>query len=212
MTLARRCAKRSAGSAKRRGRRYEFQMDRAAGAAGGAGDRRPDQDQPARPQIPPDRRGGDARRRQIGLRHPGGALPTAATAAAAIPAPRAMPCFVDLGGGKNLVALLAHLDESKLDLDAINYVALRAYNAAGGKRVNFNDMSKMTGIGAGEGRADPGAGELRRPGQSRDRPRWCRRTMRKPCWARVIRLRGSRPKWCRTASGRSISAARWASP
>jgi hypothetical protein len=52
--------------------------------------------------------------------------------------------YVDLGGGKNLVALLAHLDKT-LDLDAINYVALRAYPAATGKRVNFNDMSKQTG-------------------------------------------------------------------
>jgi hypothetical protein len=52
--------------------------------------------------------------------------------------------FVDLGGGKNLVALLAHLD-NKIDLDAINYVALRAYTAAAGSRVNFNDMSKQTG-------------------------------------------------------------------
>src|SRR6185437_7218988 len=41
--------------------------------------------------------------------------------------------FVDLGGGKNLVALLAHLDKT-LDLDAINYVALRAYGEAGGQR------------------------------------------------------------------------------
>ena len=54
--------------------------------------------------------------------------------------------FVDLGGGSNLVALLAHLDDHKLDLDAANYVALRAYNAAAGKRVNFNDMSKQTGV------------------------------------------------------------------
>lgn len=53
--------------------------------------------------------------------------------------------FIDLGGGKNLVALLAHVDTSA-DLDAINYVAMRAYTAAGGKRVNFNDVSKMTGI------------------------------------------------------------------
>lgn len=52
--------------------------------------------------------------------------------------------FVDLGGGKNLVALLAHIDD-KLDLDGINYVALRAYNAAGGKRVSFNDLSRQTG-------------------------------------------------------------------
>src|ERR1019366_2551284 len=34
--------------------------------------------------------------------------------------------LVDLGGGKNLIALLAHLDKS-LDFDDINYVALRAY-------------------------------------------------------------------------------------
>lgn len=52
--------------------------------------------------------------------------------------------FIELGGGKNLVVLLAHLDKT-LDLDAINYVALRAYNAAGGKRVSFNEMSQMRG-------------------------------------------------------------------
>lgn len=53
--------------------------------------------------------------------------------------------YVDLGGGRNLVATLAHLDKA-LDLDAVNYVALRAYPEATGKRVNFNDMSKQTGI------------------------------------------------------------------
>jgi hypothetical protein len=52
--------------------------------------------------------------------------------------------FVDLGGGKNLIALLAHID-GKLDLDGINYLALRAYTAAGGKRVSFNEMSRLTG-------------------------------------------------------------------
>jgi hypothetical protein len=51
--------------------------------------------------------------------------------------------WVDLGGGKNLVALLAHID-GKLDLDGINYVALRAYRAAG-RNVSFNDMNRMTG-------------------------------------------------------------------
>ena len=51
--------------------------------------------------------------------------------------------FVDLGGGKNLVALLAHFDKS-LELDDINYVALRAYKAAG-QNVSFNQMSRMTG-------------------------------------------------------------------
>jgi hypothetical protein len=53
--------------------------------------------------------------------------------------------FLDLGGGRNLMALLAHLDKS-VDLDAINYVALRAYAAAGGRRVNFNDMNRVTGV------------------------------------------------------------------
>lgn len=52
--------------------------------------------------------------------------------------------FVDLGRGKNLVALLAHVDKS-LDLEGMNYLALRAYGAAQGSRVSFNQMSKMTG-------------------------------------------------------------------
>src|SRR3954471_12097251 len=46
--------------------------------------------------------------------------------------------FVDLGQGKNLVALLAHIDNNKLEFDGINYVALRAYTAAQGQRVSFN--------------------------------------------------------------------------
>jgi hypothetical protein len=52
--------------------------------------------------------------------------------------------FVDLGGGRNLVALLAHVDKT-IDLDALNYVALRAYKAAG-QNVSFNEMSRMTGV------------------------------------------------------------------
>ena len=51
--------------------------------------------------------------------------------------------FVDLGGGKNLLALLAHIDQS-VDLDGMNYMALRAYNVAG-RKVSFNDMTRMTG-------------------------------------------------------------------
>jgi hypothetical protein len=47
-----------------------------------------------------------------------------------------------LGGGKNLVALLAHIDKS-IDLDGVNYVALRAYNAAG-RKVSFSEMSRLT--------------------------------------------------------------------
>ena len=52
--------------------------------------------------------------------------------------------FVDLGRGKNLVALLAHVD-GKLVLEDINYVALRAYAEASGKRVPFSEMSRQTG-------------------------------------------------------------------
>ena len=52
--------------------------------------------------------------------------------------------FVNLGGGKNLVALLAHIDKT-VDLDEINYLALRAYKAAG-RNPSFNDMSRMTGV------------------------------------------------------------------
>ena len=52
--------------------------------------------------------------------------------------------FVDLGGGKNLVALLAHIDDKSVDLDGVNYVALRAYNAAG-RKVSFNEMNRASG-------------------------------------------------------------------
>jgi hypothetical protein len=51
--------------------------------------------------------------------------------------------FVDLGSGKNLIALLAQIDKS-VDLDGMNYLALRAYRAAG-RDVSFNGLSKMTG-------------------------------------------------------------------
>ena len=76
--------------------------------------------------------------------------------------------FVDLGGGKNLVALMAHID-GKLELDGINYVALRAYTAAGGKRVSFNEMSRLTGIVPVKDALIPVLVTFRRPGQSRDR-------------------------------------------
>src|SRR3954466_9333066 len=52
--------------------------------------------------------------------------------------------FVDLGGGKNLFALLAHRDGDALDLDETNYTALRAYNAAG-RKTTCSAMSAMTG-------------------------------------------------------------------
>jgi hypothetical protein len=52
--------------------------------------------------------------------------------------------WVDLGGGKNLVALLAHIDDKGLELDGMNFVALRAFNAAG-RKTTFNAMNQMTG-------------------------------------------------------------------
>jgi hypothetical protein len=53
--------------------------------------------------------------------------------------------FIDLGSGKNLVTLLAHLDHT-LDLDGMNYVALRAYGSSSGQRVSFNEMSRIRGV------------------------------------------------------------------
>jgi len=53
---------------------------------------------------------------------------------------------VDLGQGGRLVALLAHVDNNKLVLDDVNYVALRAYGVATGKRVSFSEMSRMSGV------------------------------------------------------------------
>ena len=118
--------------------------------------------------------------------------------------------FVDLGQGKNLVALLAHVDNN-LVLDDINYVALRAYAEAAGKRVPFSEMSRLTGIVPVKGGADPGAHRLQ-PIRPIPAPRGrCRRTMPKRCSARVIASREYRPKWCRTDFGRSISAVCWAS-
>jgi hypothetical protein len=52
--------------------------------------------------------------------------------------------WVDLGGGNNLVALLAHLNDNSLDLDGMNYVALRAFNAAG-RKTTFNEMNRISG-------------------------------------------------------------------
>jgi hypothetical protein len=51
--------------------------------------------------------------------------------------------WVDLGA-KNLVVLLAHLDDKGLDLDGTNFVALRAFNAAG-RKATFNGMNSISG-------------------------------------------------------------------
>jgi hypothetical protein len=78
--------------------------------------------------------------------------------------------FVDLGQGKNLVALLAHRQDAKLDLDDINYVALRAYGAARGSRVSFKDISRQTGIVPVQGELIPvlvSFGDLKDPKSAR---------------------------------------------
>ena len=118
--------------------------------------------------------------------------------------------FVDLGGAKNLVALLAHRDKT-LDLDAINYVALRAYGEAGGQRVSFNQMSAMTGVVPVTGALIPLLATFGDPAD----PASMRSVAPDDLEAgsgRAIACIASPPRWCRTASGRSISAVRWASP
>ena len=52
--------------------------------------------------------------------------------------------FVDLGGGKNVVALLA-VGTEPTDLDATNYIAMRSFNAAG-RKVQFREMKKTTAM------------------------------------------------------------------
>ncbi|MEY9120799.1 hypothetical protein ABH994_004013 [Bradyrhizobium yuanmingense] len=63
--------------------------------------------------------------------------------------------LVDLGQGKNVVVLLAHQQGAKLDLDDINYVALRAYGIARGNRVSFKDMSRQSGVVPVQGELTP---------------------------------------------------------
>ncbi|WP_339032479.1 hypothetical protein WI604_14570 [Bradyrhizobium symbiodeficiens] len=82
--------------------------------------------------------------------------------------------FVDLGQddakGRNLVALLAHRQGAKLDFDDINYVALRAYGAARGSRVSFNDIQRQTGLVSLQGDIVPvlvSFGDPRDPGTAR---------------------------------------------
>ncbi len=59
---------------------------------------------------------------------------------------------VDLGGGKNLAALMLHDDKGSADFDGANFVAMRAYQAAG-RKIAFRDVSSQTG-------AVPVTGEL----------------------------------------------------
>jgi hypothetical protein len=51
--------------------------------------------------------------------------------------------FVDLGRGKNLVALMMH-GEKGAEITGMNYLALRAYREAG-SNVSFANLNRMTG-------------------------------------------------------------------
>ena len=54
---------------------------------------------------------------------------------------------LDLGGGKQLLVLLAVGDDGPLDLEEINFLAVRAY-AATGQRAVFKQMDRVTGVAA----------------------------------------------------------------
>lgn len=61
--------------------------------------------------------------------------------------------YVDLGGGRNVLALLAHGEHGK-DVEGINYLALRAFSAKG-RRVSFSDIGRVTGDAAVTGELIP---------------------------------------------------------
>ena len=76
--------------------------------------------------------------------------------------------FVDLGQGKNLVALLAHIDNNKLELDGDQLRRLaRLYGRRRRQAGLIQRDEPQTGIVPVKGRACSGAGELRRSGRSR---------------------------------------------
>jgi hypothetical protein len=106
---------------------------------------------------------------------------------------------------KNLIALLAHVDKS-IDLDGMNYLALRAYNMAG-RKVSFNDMSRMTGPVPVQGALIPVLVTFAIQAIPRPRAR-CRRMEWLPRWARGFTSMASRSRRCRMVFGRSISEAR----
>jgi hypothetical protein len=112
--------------------------------------------------------------------------------------------WVDLGGGKNLVALLAHLDDKGVELDGMNFVALRAFNAAG-RNTTFNAMNQMTGTAQVAGALVP----VLAPSATSTIPppcAWSSRMTWRQLTAKVLRFAASGSKRSLTAFGRSISA------
>jgi len=88
-----------------------------------------------------------------------------------LPAPWATPFSSISAAARTFVALLAHLD-GKLDFGRYQLSGAPRLYGAGGKRVSFNEMNRLTRHRCREGRADSGAGELRRSGQSGLRGGW----------------------------------------
>lgn len=62
--------------------------------------------------------------------------------------------FVDLGAGRNVVALLLTPGENGVDVEGINYIALRAFSA-GGRRLSFSNLGQVTGDAAVTGNLVP---------------------------------------------------------
>ena len=62
---------------------------------------------------------------------------------------------VDLGGDKALVALMAHLENGVAEPEGINYVAVRAFSAAG-QRAVFRQMDRLKGSVPVTAELDPG--------------------------------------------------------
>jgi hypothetical protein len=62
--------------------------------------------------------------------------------------------MIDLGGGRNLVALMLHDDKGHADFDGTNFVAMRAYQAAG-RKISFRDVGHQTGAVAVTGELMP---------------------------------------------------------
>ncbi len=90
--------------------------------------------------------------------------------------------FVDLGGGKNLVALLAHIDKTSSRRHQLRGAARLQGR---GQRVSFNQMSRMTGTVPVKGEAVPVLVSFADPADPGTRGRW-RLTISRPCWERAI--------------------------
>ena len=122
------------------------------------------------PQISPDGRGRDARGRQIGLRRDRGPSRPQLQPRRPDPQPTATPCS-SISAAARTSSRCWRMSTTSLDLDDINYVALRAYSAGRRQARAFNEMSRLSRRRAGEGALIPVLVTFADPGQSRRRAR-----------------------------------------